>query len=122
GKVMGGVSGPAVKPIILRMAYQCARSVAIPVIGCGGIMNAHDAIEYMLAGCSAVQVGTATFIHPSAMLDVIDGIKAWCAENDVARVRDIVGDLAEAGDEGARHWGADAGSAKPGAINWEGVA
>jgi dihydroorotate dehydrogenase (NAD+) catalytic subunit len=61
---MGGLSGPAIKPIILRHVFQCARAVKIPVIGCGGIASAEDAIEYMLAGASAVQVGTATFLQP----------------------------------------------------------
>lgn len=104
GKIMGGLSGPAVKPIVLRMAYQCAKSVSIPVIGCGGIMTAEDAIEYMLAGCKAVQVGTATFINPTAMISVIEGIERWCRANGVAKIADIVGDLAEAGDSGAMNW------------------
>lgn len=76
GKVMGGLSGPAVKPIILRMAYQCVRTVDIPVIGCGGIMTAQDALEYLFVGCKAVQVGTATFLHPGAMVNIIDELAA----------------------------------------------
>lgn len=104
GKIMGGLSGPAVKPIILRMAYQCARSVSIPVIGCGGIMSAEDAIEYMLVGCKAVQVGTATFINPTAMLSVIDGLEQWCREQGVQSISEIVGQLGEAGDSGAMNW------------------
>ena len=74
GNVMGGLSGPAIKPIVLRLAYQCARAVRVPVIGCGGIMTAADAAEYMLAGAAAVQVGTATFISPHAMIEVIEGL------------------------------------------------
>ena len=65
GNVMGGLSGPAIKPIVLRQVYQCARAVKIPVIGCGGISTTEDAVEYMLAGASAVQVGTATFVQPA---------------------------------------------------------
>ncbi|MEF2552669.1 dihydroorotate dehydrogenase [Aurantimonas sp. A2-1-M11] len=95
GNVMGGLSGPAVKPIILRMAYQCVRSVDIPVIGCGGIATADDALEYMLVGCPAVQVGTATFLHPGAMLDVIDGIERYCEAHGVLSVGEIVGGLRE---------------------------
>jgi dihydroorotate dehydrogenase (NAD+) catalytic subunit len=74
GNIMGGLSGPAIKPIVLRQVYQCARTVKIPVIGCGGISTTEDAIEYMLAGAAAVQVGTATFIQPAAMIHIIDGM------------------------------------------------
>jgi dihydroorotate dehydrogenase (NAD+) catalytic subunit len=91
GSIMGGLSGPVIKPIVLRMTYQCARSVKIPVIGCGGISSAADAIEYMLAGATAVQVGTATFLQPRAMLTILDELDAWCARKGVARVGDLVG-------------------------------
>jgi dihydroorotate dehydrogenase (NAD+) catalytic subunit len=91
GSVMGGLSGPAVKPIILRMVYQCARAVAIPVIGCGGIATAEDAVEYMLAGASAVQVGTANFIHPTAMITIIDDLGAYCERRGLARISDLIG-------------------------------
>jgi len=94
GNVMGGLSGPAVKPIFLRMVYQCARAVKIPVIGCGGIMNGEDAVEYLLAGASAVQVGTASFLHPRAMIAVIEGIERYCAAHEVARVAELVGAMA----------------------------
>lgn len=104
GKVMGGLSGPAVKPIILRMAYQCVRSVSIPVIGCGGIMSATDALEYLLVGCRAVQVGTATFLHPSAMLAVIDGLEDYCREMGLERVEDIVGTLSSSAEDGGMVW------------------
>jgi dihydroorotate dehydrogenase (NAD+) catalytic subunit len=91
GSVMGGLSGEIVKPIVLRMTYQCARAVSIPVIGCGGIASAEDAVEYMLAGASAVQVGTATFVQPTAMLDVMKGIAAYCDRKGIARVTDLIG-------------------------------
>ena len=74
GNIMGGLSGPAIKPIVLRQVFQCAKAVRIPVIGCGGISTADDAIEYMLAGAAAVQVGTATFVQPAAMITIIDGL------------------------------------------------
>lgn len=91
GNILGGLSGPAVKPIVVRMTYQCAKAVRIPVIGCGGISTAEDAIEYMLAGASAVQVGTVTFLRPTAMLDVIGGLSAFCARKGIARVRSLTG-------------------------------
>lgn len=91
GNIMGGLSGPVVKPIIVRMTYQCAKAVSIPVIGCGGISTADDAIEYMLAGASAVQVGTATFVRPRAMIDIIDGVSAWCARKGIRRASELVG-------------------------------
>lgn len=97
GNVMGGLSGPAIKPIILRMVYQCARATRIPVIGCGGISTAEDAIEYMLAGATAVQVGTATFIHPTAMVTIIDALAAFCERRGIERVRDLVGAVRDEG-------------------------
>lgn len=97
GNIMGGLSGPAVKPIIVRMTYQCARAVAIPVIGCGGIADANDAVEFMLAGAAAVQVGTATFVEPHAMTQVIDGLAAYCARKGVGRVADLTGAVSDAG-------------------------
>jgi dihydroorotate dehydrogenase (NAD+) catalytic subunit len=89
--LMGGITGDATKPIILRMAYQCAQAVKIPIIGCGGISTTEDALEYMLAGCSAVQVGTASFVSPNAMLKIIDGLEAFCERRGIARVEDVVG-------------------------------
>jgi len=89
----GGLSGPAVKPVILRMVYQCARAVSIPVIGCGGISTARDAIEYMAAGATAVQVGTETFRHPGVMGGIIDGIGDWCRAHGFARAADLTGAL-----------------------------
>jgi dihydroorotate dehydrogenase (NAD+) catalytic subunit len=91
GNIMGGYSGPAIKPIVVRMVYQCAKAVRIPVIGCGGISTAADAIEYILAGASAVQVGTATFVNPSAMLRVIDGLQDFCDRKGIARISALTG-------------------------------
>jgi dihydroorotate dehydrogenase (NAD+) catalytic subunit len=91
GNVMGGLSGPAIRPLIVRMVFQCARVVKIPVIGCGGIMSAADAVEYLLAGAAAVQVGTASFLDPAAMLRVIDGLNEYCERHGVARVGELTG-------------------------------
>ena len=91
GNVMGGLSGPAIRPLIVRMVFQCARAVKIPVIGCGGIMSAADAIEHLLAGATAVQVGTASFLDPAAMVGVIDGLDAYCERHGVARVAELTG-------------------------------
>lgn len=93
GNVMGGLSGPAIKPIALRMVHQCYRSVRIPVIGCGGISTAEDAVEFMLAGASAVQVGTASFIDPGAMQKIIDGLHAFCDETGVTHIRELTGQV-----------------------------
>jgi dihydroorotate dehydrogenase (NAD+) catalytic subunit len=105
GNVMGGLSGPAIKPIVLRQVYQCARAVRIPVIGCGGISTAEDAAEYMIAGATAVQVGTATFLHPAAMEAVIDGLSRFCAARGIARVAELTGALKrEETDEAELEW------------------
>jgi dihydroorotate dehydrogenase (NAD+) catalytic subunit len=89
--LMGGITGDATKPIILRMAYQCAQAVSIPIVGCGGISTTEDAIEYMLAGCCAVQIGTASFVSPHAMLTIADGLRAFCEQRGIARVADLSG-------------------------------
>jgi dihydroorotate dehydrogenase (NAD+) catalytic subunit len=91
--VMGGLSGPAVKPVALRMVYQVAKSIKIPVIGLGGIMNSEDAIAFMLAGASAVQVGSANFYDPLAAPKIIAGMEKWLAEENVADIREIIGGL-----------------------------
>ena len=93
GNVMGGLSGPAIKPIALRLVHQCYRQVRIPIIGCGGISNAEDAVEFMLAGASAVQVGTASFIDPGIMGKIIDGLQAYCLEMGVDRISELTGQL-----------------------------
>jgi dihydroorotate dehydrogenase (NAD+) catalytic subunit len=90
-RARGGLSGPALKPIALRIVYDVARAVRIPVIGCGGVSNGEDALEFLMAGASAVQVGTATFANPRAPLDVLDELTEWLRCNGVADVRDIVG-------------------------------
>ena len=105
GNIMGGLSGPAIKPIVLRQVYQCARTVKIPVIGCGGISTTEDAVEYMLAGAAAVQVGTATFIQPAAMIHIIDGITRFCERREIPRVADLIGAvLTEESDETELAW------------------
>jgi dihydroorotate dehydrogenase (NAD+) catalytic subunit len=91
GNVMGGLSGPAIRPVIVRMVFQCARAVRIPIIGCGGIMKAEDAVEYLLAGATAVQVGTASFLDPAAMIGIIDGLAAYCERHGIARIADLTG-------------------------------
>ncbi len=91
GNVLGGLSGPAIKPIVLRMVHQCSSHIGIPVIGCGGIMTADDVIEYLLAGATAVQVGTATFLHPSAMTKMVETLSAYARTHDVDRLQDLRG-------------------------------
>ena len=91
--VLGGLSGPAVKPIALRMTYQVAAAVRIPVIGLGGIMSGTDAIEYLIVGAKAVQVGTANFIDPSAAARIAEEMKAFCERRGIARIADLVGTL-----------------------------
>lgn len=91
GNVMGGISGPAIKPIIVRMIYQVHQVVDIPIIGCGGVMNAEDAIEMMVAGATAVQVGTANFIYPNAMIDIIQGIEAYMVDKEIQDVNSLIG-------------------------------
>lgn len=89
----GGLSGPAIKPIALRMVWQVARAVTVPVIGIGGIMSATDALEFILAGATAIQVGTASFLNPAAAQEIAVGMEAWCAAHGVARVSDLIGAL-----------------------------
>jgi len=91
GNVTGGLSGPAIRPITLRMVYQCAQAVKIPIIGLGGIFSAEDAVEYFLAGAVAVQVGTASFHDPKAPLRVLDGLTRFLEKRGMASVRELVG-------------------------------
>ena len=93
GNLMGGLSGPAFKPIALRMAYQCVRSVDIPVIGCGGISTVEDVAEFLVAGASAVQVGTASFINPTAMPRLRDDLRTFLAEEGYMSVSDFIGSI-----------------------------
>ncbi len=87
----GGLSGPAVKPVAMRMVYQVANAIKLPVIGMGGIATAEDALEFIMAGASMVAVGTANFFNPRATLDVIEGIGAYMGENQIEDIRELVG-------------------------------
>ena len=87
----GGLSGPCVKPVALRMVWQVAKAVNIPVVGLGGIMNATDAIEFLMAGATAVEIGTANFIDPTVTVKVIEGVNDWLEAHGVADVHDIIG-------------------------------
>jgi dihydroorotate dehydrogenase (NAD+) catalytic subunit len=89
--VTGGLSGPAIKPIALRMVWQVVQRVSIPVIGIGGIMTAEDALEFLILGAKAVQIGTANFINPRATLDVIEGMKNYLSENKIKDINAIIG-------------------------------
>ena len=87
----GGLSGPAIKPVAVRMVYQVAHTVNIPIIGMGGIMTAEDAIEFLLAGATAVSVGTANFNNPMATMDVLQGIKAYMERYGVKDINELIG-------------------------------
>jgi dihydroorotate dehydrogenase (NAD+) catalytic subunit len=91
--ITGGLSGPAIKPVALRMVWQVAKSVKIPVIGIGGIMTASDALEFLIAGASAVQVGTANFVNPRCTIEIIEGIETFLTDKKIGSVRDIIGTL-----------------------------
>ena len=89
--VTGGLSGPAIRPLAVRLTYQLASAVEIPVVGIGGIMDHRDALQFLLAGASAVQVGTATFTNPRAALEVLDGLAGYLRDAGVARIADLIG-------------------------------
>jgi dihydroorotate dehydrogenase (NAD+) catalytic subunit len=91
--ITGGLSGPAIKPVALRMVWQVAQTVKVPVIGIGGIMTAKDALEFLIAGAVAVQIGTANFINPLATIDIIEGIEAFLIERQIDNLTDIIGTL-----------------------------
>jgi dihydroorotate dehydrogenase (NAD+) catalytic subunit len=91
--VLGGLSGPAIRPIAVRMVYECRQAVSIPIIGMGGIMNAQDALEFTIAGANAVQVGTANFIDPFIWGKLLDGIRDYLTRHQIARFSDLVGTL-----------------------------
>ncbi|MEO2082572.1 MAG: nitronate monooxygenase, partial [Desulfurobacteriaceae bacterium] len=91
----GGLSGPAIKPVAVRMVYQVSRAVSIPVIGIGGISTWEDAIEFFLAGASAVQVGTANFFNPKAAEEIVSGIEGYLKEMGYSSVEELIGDLRE---------------------------
>ncbi|HUA93332.1 MAG TPA: dihydroorotate dehydrogenase [Terracidiphilus sp.] len=91
--VTGGLSGPAIKPLALRMVYETAKAVSIPILGMGGIINAEDAVEFMLAGATAVQVGTASYADPRAVERLVKGLESWCKSHQVERVASLTGAL-----------------------------
>jgi len=91
--ITGGLSGPAIKPVALRMVWQVAQAVDVPVVGIGGIMNAEDALEFIIAGASAVQVGTANFVNPRCTMEIIDGIEDYLREKGIASVRELIGSI-----------------------------
>ena len=91
GSVIGGLSGPAIKPIALRMVWEVYQAVNVPIIGMGGIMNAEDAIEFILVGASAVQIGTANLINPKTGIEVIHGIKKYLIQNRIDRIQKLIG-------------------------------
>ena len=91
--VVGGLSGPAIRPIAVRMVYECRRAVKIPVIGMGGIASAEDALEFMIAGATAVQVGTANFVDPFIWSKLIDGIRKYMQRHGLSRITDLVGSI-----------------------------
>lgn len=89
----GGLSGPAIRPVAVRLVYQAVRAVSIPVIGVGGIMTAEDALEFLIVGARAVQVGTANFVDPSAMARIIEGLERFCVEEGVRDINELIGSL-----------------------------
>jgi dihydroorotate dehydrogenase (NAD+) catalytic subunit len=93
GNVVGGLSGPAIKPIALRMVWQVARAVKIPVVGIGGIMTAEDALEFIVAGACAIQVGTANFVNPGSCSEIVRGIETFMMENNIKNINEIKGSL-----------------------------
>ena len=92
--IIGGLSGPAIKPVALKMVWQVAKTIKLPIVGIGGIMTHEDAIEFMIAGASAVQIGTANFIDPSVTEKIIDGLKLYCEQNSIRNINEIVGSIA----------------------------
>ncbi len=91
--ITGGLSGPAIRPVAVRMVWQAARAVEIPVIGIGGIMNHRDALEFLIAGASAIQVGTANFVNPATTMAIIDGLEDYLQSHQINDVNDLIGSL-----------------------------
>lgn len=91
--ISGGLSGPAIKPLALRAVYRCSQAVSIPLVGIGGIMTANDAAEFIIAGASAVQIGTATFVQPQATTNILDGLTAYLEGQGIGDVRDLIGSM-----------------------------
>jgi len=93
GNITGGLSGPAIRPIAVRMVWEAAKAVRIPIIGMGGIMNYEDAIEFILAGATAIAVGTANFVNPLVTIEIIEGITQYLIDNNIENLRELVGGL-----------------------------
>lgn len=93
GNVTGGLSGPAIRPVAVRMVWQVVQAVRVPVIGMGGIVTAEDALEFLIAGATAVAVGTANFVDPAAAVKVIEGLEQYCAANRIPDIRELIGSL-----------------------------
>lgn len=91
--IIGGLSGPAIKPVALRMVWQVAQKTTVPIIGIGGILTSEDALEFFIAGATAVQIGTANFVNPHTTIDIIEGIERYLADKGIGTVTDIVGTL-----------------------------
>jgi len=91
--ISGGLSGPAIRPVSLFMVHQVVKSVKIPVIGIGGIVDYRDALEFLIAGARAIQIGTANFVNPKAPLDIIDGLERFCQDKGIDRIEDLIGTL-----------------------------
>jgi dihydroorotate dehydrogenase (NAD+) catalytic subunit len=91
--VTGGLSGPAIRPVAVRMVWQVAQAVSIPVIGIGGIMTGRDALEFLIAGATAVQVGTANFVNPKATTDIIDQLRAFMQQQEIGQLSELIGSL-----------------------------
>jgi dihydroorotate dehydrogenase (NAD+) catalytic subunit len=91
--ISGGLSGPAIKPVALHMLHQVIQTVRIPIIGVGGIMDHRDALEFLVTGATAVQIGTAHFVNPRASVEIIDGIRNYCEENGIGRLEELIGSL-----------------------------
>lgn len=91
--VWGGLSGPAIKPIALYMICQVARKIKLPIIGIGGVMNAGDALEFILAGASAIEVGTANFVNPKASTEIVAGIKQYLIKHKIKDIKNLIGAL-----------------------------
>ena len=91
--ITGGLSGPAIKPIALRMVWEVARTVYVPIIGMGGIMNTEDALEFIVAGATAVAVGTGSFVNPKASIEIIEGIKKYLAQKKIKDIKDLIGSI-----------------------------
>lgn len=91
GNTVGGLSGPAIRPLALHLVYRVAQAVDVPIIGCGGISSTNDALEFLMAGASAVQVGTATFVDPQVMIQIVDGLERFMQEHEVANLSQLIG-------------------------------